>query len=120
MPVDAALSPPLQDGVRGQLRARIAAQLRDLVEFARDANAGERDIGYEAYAFPVGVVDHRKDAKAPAVDQRIPHNPPRGRRSDRHRSRLALRFVSSARGGNTTCIGIRLSLLMSQSVFWIV
>src|SRR5271166_433291 len=78
MPVDPALLLPFQDGVRGQLRAvvadneaGIAAQLRDLVEFAGNANAGERDIGDEAYAFPVEIVDHRQDAKAPPIGERI-------------------------------------------------
>ena len=80
MPADPALLLPFQDRVRGQLRAvvadeeaGVAAKFRDLVEFGGDTNAGERDIGDEAYAFPVEVVDHRQDAKAPAVGQRVRH-----------------------------------------------
>src|SRR5579863_9221465 len=64
---------------RGQLGAVVAddsvrtshAPANDVVEFPRDAPAGDRGVGNERQAFSGAVVDHRQDAETPSVGQLV-------------------------------------------------
>ena len=76
----AAILLPFEHCVRCQLRpvvadrhARQATQLRDPVQLAANANAGDRLIDDGGQALPAEVVDHAEDAKPAAISQSIRH-----------------------------------------------
>jgi hypothetical protein len=68
------LNRPGQDRCRGQFGAVIgkdrlgaAADRDDAVKLACHPNARDRRIGHQRQTFARAVVDHRQDAKAPAI-----------------------------------------------------
>jgi hypothetical protein len=79
VPPDAGLVGPVQDGVRGQLRAvvtddRIRASpspANNVVQLTRHAPAGDRGVGDQGEALSGAVVDHRQDAEAPSVGELV-------------------------------------------------
>jgi hypothetical protein len=80
VPLDLPFLLPSQYGVRGELgavvaddHARASPDLDDVVKFTHHAQSGGRGVHDQAQAFPGKVVDHGKDAEAPATDQRIHH-----------------------------------------------
>ena len=78
VPGDPPLGRPAQDRHAGQLRSvvrdaaeRPGAAGDDGVQLAGDALPGDRGVGDQAEALPREVVDHRQDAEAPPIGQRV-------------------------------------------------
>src|ERR1700716_581762 len=65
MPTDTGLTRPAQDGVRGQFGAVVAddrvwplpSPANDVIEFSRNAPAGDRGVGEQCQAFSGGIVN---------------------------------------------------------------
>ena len=78
MPFDAALLLPAEHDVRSELaavvaddHAGIASARRYPVQLAGDPQARQRGVGDRGQALTGEVIDHRQNAEAPALDQRV-------------------------------------------------